>query len=72
MARQKVTLSLNPKTYKKFRQLAEIKGLSISSWVSSKMKDELISHEIITEKKVYALLDCLSNEQLEDIYDKYL
>ena len=72
MARQKVTLSLKPKIYKKFKQYADIKGLSISSWVSAKMNDEIISHEIITEQKVYALLDRLDNEQLEEIYDKYL
>jgi hypothetical protein len=46
MTTQKVTLSLNPETFKKFEKLAHMQGFSISGYVSAQMQKEIDKQDI--------------------------
>lgn len=65
MAFQKITLSINPKTYQTFQKLAKIKGISISGWVTAKMNKEIektkILEDQIIDRKILAQIykDCM-------------
>ena len=70
MATQKITLSVNPETFKEFKQLATSQGLSISSWVNAQMEREIdIQHDLkivvkILRKEYAGLTKDVSDSQL--------
>lgn len=68
----KVTLSIDKETYQEFKGLKFTRGLSISAWISAKMREELEKEETKMELKVVMLLEKLSEKDLSDLYEKYL
>lgn len=68
MTTQKVTLSLNPETFKKFEKFARIHGLSISGYVSAKMQEEIDKQDIV--KPIADLLRMHYSNLIGDLSDK--
>ncbi|MBU3995890.1 MAG: hypothetical protein KKF42_09010 [Actinobacteria bacterium] len=67
-----ITICLKPETIKQFKELATLKGYSISGWINAKMEEEITKTKTVEEQKLFALLCKLTKEELNKLYELYL